>query len=81
MEDFLVKCRVENFSSDLMTNPDFAIQKRKPWMMSTPFVLNNAIVIKQHMKESINNDSELSADFKKQKLDEKLLIKKDSVFK
>ncbi len=68
-------------SFDLMTNPEFAIEKRKPWMMPTQFVLNDAIVIKQHIKESIKNDSELSEDFKNQKLEEKLLVKKDSILK
>ena len=68
-------------SFDLMTNPEFAIEKRKPWMMPMQFVLNDAIVIKQHIKESTNNDSELSDEFKKQKLDEKLLVKKDAILK
>lgn len=68
-------------SFDLMTNPDFAIQKRKSWMMPKQFVLNDAIVIKQHIKESTQDDSELSEDFKKQKIDKKLLIKKDSILK
>ena len=66
-------------SFDLMTTPEFNIEKRKPWMMPTQFVLNDAIVIKQHIKESLQNDSELSADYKKLKLDEKLLVKKDSI--
>lgn len=68
-------------SFDLMTNPEFDIEKRKSWMMPTQFVLNDAIVIKQHIKESVKNDSKLSDDFKKQKLDEKLLVKKDSIVK
>jgi hypothetical protein len=32
---------------DLMSNPLFNITKRAPWMMPTPFVLNDAVVIKQ----------------------------------
>ena len=68
-------------SFDLMTNPEFKIEKRKSWMMPTQFVLNDAIVIKKHIKESTNNDSKLSEDFKNQKLDEKLLVKKDSIVK
>ncbi len=68
-------------SFDLMTNPEFKIEKRKPWMMPMQFVLNDAIVIKQHIKESKQNDSELSDEFKKQKLGEKLLVKKDSIVK
>jgi hypothetical protein len=34
-------------SFDLMSNPLFNITKRAPWMMPTPFVLNDAVVIKQ----------------------------------
>ncbi len=68
-------------SFDLMTNPEFKIEKRKSWMMPTQFVLNDAIVIKKHIKESTNNDSKLSKDFKNQKLDVKLLVKKDSIVK
>ena len=68
-------------SFDLLTNPAFAIAKRKPTMMPLPFVLNDAIVIKQHIKESSNGDSELSDAFKKQKSEEKLLVKKDSILK
>ena len=68
-------------SFDLMTNPAFSIEKRKPNRMPLQFVLNDAIVIKQHIKKSINNDSELSDDFKKQNLEDKLLVKKDTVKK
>jgi hypothetical protein len=34
-------------SFDLMSNPLFNITKRASWMMPTPFVLNDAVVIKQ----------------------------------
>ena len=37
-------------SFDLLTNPQFTITKRKDWMISTPFVLNNAIVLRQKIK-------------------------------
>ena len=37
-------------SFDLMTNPLFQITKRENWMMPTPFVLNDAVVIKQKIK-------------------------------
>ncbi|SHG42627.1 Peptidase family M28 [Flavobacterium segetis] len=39
-------------SFDLMTNPIFKMQKRENWMMPTPFVLNDAVVIKQKIKPS-----------------------------
>jgi hypothetical protein len=35
-----------------MSNPLFQMQKRANWMMPTPFVLNDAVVIKQKIKSS-----------------------------
>ncbi|MDI6048259.1 M28 family peptidase [Flavobacterium sp. XS2P24] len=40
-------------SFDLMTNPLFGIAKRENWMMPTPFVLNDAVVIKQKIKPTL----------------------------
>ncbi len=40
-------------SFDLMTNPNFTVAKRKEAMMPKPFVLNDAIVIKQKVKPSV----------------------------
>lgn len=37
-------------SFDLLENPMFSIPKRLSWMMPTPFVLNDAIIIKQKIK-------------------------------
>lgn len=37
-------------SFDLMTNPLFAMNQRENWMMPTPFVLNDAVVIRQKIK-------------------------------
>jgi hypothetical protein len=39
-------------SFDLLNNPLFSITKRANWMMPTPFVLNDAVVIKQKIKSS-----------------------------
>ena len=39
-------------SFDLMSNPQFQIVKRANWMMPTPFVLNDAVVIMQKIKPS-----------------------------
>jgi hypothetical protein len=39
-------------SFDLLDNPLFSIAKRKSWMMPTPFVLNDAVVIRQKVKPS-----------------------------
>ena len=37
-------------SFDLMSNPQFQMAKRAYWMMPTPYVLNDAVVIKQKIK-------------------------------
>ncbi|TDE06048.1 M28 family peptidase [Flavobacterium sandaracinum] len=39
-------------SFDLVSNPLFEITKRENWMMPTPFVLNDAVVIRQKIKVS-----------------------------
>lgn len=39
-------------SFDLMTNPLFNMKKRENWMMPTPFVLNDAVVIREKIKPS-----------------------------
>jgi Peptidase family M28 len=39
-------------SFDLMNNPLFPMAKRADWMMPTPYVLNDAVVIKQKIKPS-----------------------------
>jgi len=39
-------------SFDLMNNPLFSMAKRADWMIPTPFVLNDAVVIKQKIKAS-----------------------------
>ena len=39
-------------SFDLMTNPLFQMKKRENWMMPTPFVLNDAVLIKEKIKPS-----------------------------
>ncbi|MEI7508268.1 MAG: M28 family peptidase [Flavobacterium sp.] len=39
-------------SFDLMTNPLFSIAKRRDWMIPTPFVLTDAVIIKENIKPS-----------------------------
>ncbi|WP_240034543.1 M20/M25/M40 family metallo-hydrolase [Flavobacterium silvisoli] len=39
-------------SFDLMSHPQFNLAKRKNWMMPTPFVLNDAVILKQQIKPS-----------------------------
>jgi hypothetical protein len=40
-------------SFDLMNNPLFSMAKRADWMMPTPFVLNDAVIIKEKIKPSL----------------------------
>jgi hypothetical protein len=39
-------------SFDLMNNPLFSMAKRSDWMMPTPYVLNDAVIIKEKIKSS-----------------------------
>ena len=40
-------------SFDLMNNPLFTMAKRADWMMPTPYVLNDAVIIKMKIKPSL----------------------------
>jgi hypothetical protein len=51
-------------SFDLMANPLLKMTQRKPGMIPTPFVLNNAVIIKQKIKPSPKVDKE-KASFRK----------------
>ncbi|HPW98453.1 MAG TPA: M20/M25/M40 family metallo-hydrolase [Flavobacterium sp.] len=42
-------------SFDLMSNTDFTITKRKSWMIPTPFVLTDAVIIRQKVKPSTHS--------------------------
>jgi hypothetical protein len=44
-------------SFDLLQNPLFSIKKRADWMMATPFVLNDAVVVKQKLKPTPKLDT------------------------
>lgn len=43
-------------SFDLMSDSDFAMKKRENWMMPTPFVLTDAVVIKQKIKPNFKEE-------------------------
>lgn len=67
-------------SFDLMTNPLFGMAKREDWMMPTPFVLNDAVVIKEKIKASpvvvVNN---LNSSIVTPVVKDSLMIVKDSL--
>ena len=48
-------------SFDLLNNPLFKVAKRKSWMIPTPFVLNDAVIVKQKIKPSLKISAETTA--------------------
>lgn len=48
-------------SFDLMSNPLFTMTKRKSWMIPTPFVLNDAVIIRQNVKATPKIGAEKTA--------------------
>lgn len=43
-------------SFDLLSNKMFSVAKRENWMMPTPFVLNDAVVLKQKIKSNFKEE-------------------------
>lgn len=67
-------------SFDLMTNPLFAMTQRESWMMPTPFVLNDAVVIRQKIKPSaIVAETVLKKPIVNRTIKDSLAIIKDSL--
>jgi hypothetical protein len=66
-------------SFDLMTNPLFGMAKRENWMMPTPFVLNDAVVIKEKIKPSPVVASALNSVIATPVVKDSLTIVKDSL--
>ncbi len=44
-------------SFDLMQNPAFSMAKRRNWMIPTPFVLTDAVIVTQKVKPSVKNST------------------------
>ncbi|WP_196852958.1 M28 family peptidase [Flavobacterium sp. CAN_S2] len=66
-------------SFDLLSNPLFEITKRENWMMPTPFVLNDAVVIRQKIKASPVVGNTLDAAVTTPVVKDSLTIVKDSL--
>ena len=68
-------------SFDLLENAAFKIPKRENWMMPLPFVLTDAVVIKQKIRPSIilKKDTILPVKIYTKKLHKKYIIKKDTI--
>lgn len=48
----VLNMHVMESSFDLMTNQSFSMNPREDWMMPTPFVLNDAVIITQKLKRT-----------------------------
>jgi len=70
-------------SFDLMNNPLFKMAKRANWMMPTPYVLNDAVVIKQKIKPTakIVEQKPLNSRIQYAAENDSLTIVKDSLKK
>jgi hypothetical protein len=66
-------------SFDLLSNPLFKITKRENWMMPTPFVLNDAVVIRQKIKVSPVVVNTLDAAVTHPVVKDSLTVAKDSL--
>ena len=66
-------------SFDLLSNPLFEITKRENWMMPTPFVLNDAVVIRQKIKVSPVVVNTLDAAVTHPVVKDSLTVAKDSL--
>ena len=68
-------------SFDLMSNPQFQMAKRADWMMPTPYVLNDAVIIKQKIKPSIKMVKPIVLQVRNAIKKDSLVVEKDSLKK
>jgi hypothetical protein len=68
-------------SFDLMNNPLFQMAKRADWMMPTPFVLNDAVIIKEKIKPSPKTVKPIVLNVGNSIQKDSLVVEKDSLRK
>jgi hypothetical protein len=68
-------------SFDLMSNPQFSMAKRADWMMPTPYVLNDAVVIKEKIKPSPKTVKPIVLNVGNVIRKDSLVVEKDSLRK
>jgi hypothetical protein len=68
-------------SFDLMNDPLFQMAKRADWMMPTPFVLNDAVIIKEKIKPSPKTVKPIVLNVENLVVKDSLTIEKDSLRK
>ena len=68
-------------SFDLITNPLFSMAKRANWMMPTPFVLTDAVIIKQKIKPSPKTVKSIDLNVGNRIVKDSLSLERDSLRK
>jgi hypothetical protein len=68
-------------SFDLMNNPLFQMAKRANWMMPTPFVTNDAVIIKQKIKPTAKMAKPIAVNVGKAIQKDSLVVGTDSLRK
>jgi hypothetical protein len=68
-------------SFDLMNNPLFQMAKRADWMMPTPYVLNDAVIIKEKIKPSLKKVQPIDLNVGNVIDKDSLMIQRDSLRK
>jgi hypothetical protein len=68
-------------SFDLMNNPLFQMAKRADWMMPTPYVLNDAVIIKEKIKPSPKTVKPIDLNVRNVIEKDSLMIQRDSLRK
>lgn len=68
-------------SFDLMNNPLFQMAKRADWMMPTPYVLNDAVIIKEKIKPSLKKVQPIDLNVGNVIEKDSLMIQRDSLRK
>ena len=68
-------------SFDLMNNPLFQMAKRADWMMPTPYVLNDAVIIKEKIKPSPKTVKPIDLNIGNVIEKDSLMIQRDSLRK
>jgi len=68
-------------SFDLMNNTQFKMTKRADWMMPTPYVLNDAVIIKEKIKPSTKTVKPIAVTVGNVVQKDSLVVEKDSLRK
>jgi hypothetical protein len=66
-------------SFDLLTNPQFSVAKRKTWMIPTPFVLNDAVMIRQKLKASAKPAEPVTQNYRRASVKDSISVANDSL--